>query len=292
MSMIYECPTCHTPQGAGRTSCLSCGADFDGPVPDDALVPEDTPVPETPETEPVMAEALADERHEEPPVVETIASPVMETVAPPVSPEPTPRLEFVPPPLPPPYQPPAYQPPSYDAPPNYPINPQSPQPQSGIALPRGLLIAIPIVLALVLGVVFFTRSLDQGSEVVPAPSLSPPAATPIAAPTPVSSAVTLQGGAASSQPGSNMAKWLAGRWQAKSSDYYVFNDNGTGSRGSITGKLADGTFVWVMAQNQITLYLADKQEKLALSPGTDDSTLFLRGDDGRYVQYVRTKTNA
>ncbi len=287
MSMIYECPTCHKPQGAGQTSCASCGADFDGAVPDDALVPE------TPERAPAENEG-----EDGPSAVETIAAPVMEAVAPLVPPEPDPQLEFVPPPLPPTYEPPVYQPPayqpppSYAAPPNYPINSQSPQPKSGIVLPRGLLIALPIVLVLVLGVVLFTRSLDQSSEAVPAPPSSSPVVAPIAAPTPVSSAVTLQGGAASSQPGSNMAKWLAGRWQAKSSDYYVFNDNGTGSRGSITGKLAGNTFVWVMAQNQITLYLADKQEKLALSPGPDDSTLFLRGDDGRYVQFVRTKANA
>lgn len=289
MSMIYECPTCHTPQAAGRTSCLSCGADFDGAVPDDALVPE-TPDALVPD----VASAEASGEHSE---VETIATPVMETSAPPTAPEPPPRLEFVPPPAPAPYEPPVYQPPpAYVAPPTYPMNAQPPPSQSGIALPRGLLIALPVVLVLVLGVVFFTRSLDQSSGTSPAPATSPPVtapiATPVAAPTPVSGAVSLQGGGASSQSGSSMAKWLAGRWQAKSSDYYVFNDNGTGSRGTLTGKLASDSFVWVMSQSQITLYLADKQEKLALSPGTDDSTLFLRGEDGRYVQFVRTKVNA
>ncbi len=281
MSMIYECPSCHTPQAAGRTSCPQCGADFEGPVPDDAVVPE-----------PAQAAATTTEADA---VTETEAPalPDVETTPPSTPPAPPPQAPAFQPPPPPPM--PTYQPPPAYAPPAYQTAP------SGLTfggkLPRALLIGIPIVLVLVLGAVFFTRNLDQGSDAssAPLPPVSAPApapSAPLPAPTPISPPITLSGGGTSSGDNSGPAKFLVGRWQAKSSDFYVFNDNSTGSRGSISGKQPKSVFVWVLAQNQLTLYTDNKPEKLVYSPGADDDSMFLRGEDGRYVEYKRTKVNA
>lgn len=296
MSMIYECPTCHAPQAAGRTACLECGAEFDGAVPDDAILPE-TPaalVPAPSNSEPAdINQAVEGEE----------APPVAEAVLPPIAPEPErmpppPRLEAVtpPPPVAPlPSQAPPYQPLPYQPPPMYPTTqPLSMQKMGGGGpLPKALLIAIPVILVLVLVVVFFTQNLDKGSAITPVPSLD---TTPAATPPPPSSAppgnpLLLPGNTSSGSGGDATTKWLVGRWQAKTTDFYVFNSDNSGFRGSVTGKQPKATFQWALVQNQLILY-ADKQEKLIFSPGPDDGTMFLRGEDGKYVEYARTKTDA
>ena len=196
----------------------------------------------------------------------------------------------------PPYQaPPAYQPAPGYLPPAY-TAPRAPA--SRFSLPKALLIAIPIVLLFVLGAVFFANSLNQSADTAPAtPALIVPDTTMpvVAPPVPHGSPLILSGGtggsASTTDSNPNIA-WLVGRWQNKATDYYVFNDNGTGYRGSSGGKQAKGSFLWVLNQKQLVLYAdAAAPEKLAFSQGNDDSTMYLRGSDDRYVQYARAKTS-
>ncbi len=270
--MIYECPNCHVPQAAGRTSCHHCGAEFDGPVPADALVPEPA----------AAATSPADTAMLEPPVVQEVYT------APQISREPETPVYQSPPPYssPPSYQPaPGYQQPAYVPPP--PV-------AAGFRLPKALLIAIPIVLVLVLGAVFFANSLNQGGEASTPPPVTAPTVAEPAAPSPMphGSPIVLSGsaGAAGSAGSNPSTAWLIGRWQSKSTDFYVFNENGTGYRGSISGKQEKESFLWVLVQKQLVLYAdAEKPEKLAFSQGSDDATMYLRDMSGRYVQYARTK---
>ena len=290
--MIYECPNCHVPQSAGHTACHQCGAEFDSPVPEDAIVPPETVTPEL---------AL----HEEavPEMVGLAEEPALETHAPETrAPEP-PVLEdvFAPPPQFQPSEMPAYQaPPSYQSAPGYlpPAYTAPLVPASRFSLPKALLIAIPIVLLFVLGAVFFANSLNQSADTATAtPALTVPDTTMpvVAPPVPHGSPLILSGGtggsASTTDSNPNIA-WLVGRWQNKATDYYVFNDNGTGYRGSSGGKQAKGSFLWVLNQKQLVLYAdAAAPEKLAFSQGNDDSTMYLRGSDDRYVQYARAKTS-
>ena len=290
--MIYECPNCHVPQAAGHTACHQCGAEFDSPVPEDAMVPSETVAP---------VSAL----HEEavPEVVSLADGPALETHAPETrAPEPpvleevfAPAPQFEPSEMPPYQAPPAYQPAPGYLPPAY-TAPRAPA--SRFSLPKALLIAIPIVLLFVLGAVFFANSLNQSADTAPAtPALIVPDTTMpvVAPPVPHGSPLILSGGtggsASTTDSNPNIA-WLVGRWQNKATDYYVFNDNGTGYRGSSGGKQAKGSFLWVLNQKQLVLYAdAAAPEKLAFSQGNDDSTMYLRGSDDRYVQYARAKTS-
>ena len=280
MSMIYECPTCHAPQAAGRTACDECGAEFDGAVPDDATLPETAP--------PFIAEVSA---------ADSDLPPTSEPEMPPIMPEPDPPQlqEVMPPPAPlggPAFQPAPFQPPPPYTPPLYPAQPLSPPP-AGFRIPKAALIAIPLVLALILGVVFFVSSMNQE----PAALLPAPAAPMAAIPAPVTpgAPVTLLGGQSFSRAGSAgssaVSKWLIGRWQAKTTNYYVLNEDGTGLGGSVTGKQAPETFRWVLVQNQLLL-TNDKQQKLVVSKGAGGNSIFLRGDDGQYVEYARVKASS
>ena len=285
--MIYECPNCHVPQAAGHTACHQCGAEFDSPVPEDALVPAETIAPESglheealPETVSLANESTHETRFPEPPVLEEVFAP-----APQFQPSEMPPYQ-----APPSYQPaPGYLPPAYTAP---------PAPVSRFSLPKALLIAIPIVLLFVLGAVFFANSLNQSADTAPAPpALTVPDTTipVVAPPVPHGSPLVLSGGSGTAsnttETNPNIA-WLVGRWQNKATDYYVFDDNGNGNRGSSGGKLAKGSFLWVLNQKQLVLYTdATTAEKLAFSQGSDDATMYLRGSDDRYVQYTRAKTS-
>ena len=273
--MIYECPNCHVPQAAGRTSCHHCGAEFDSPVPADALVPESSSVHAATDPVAVPSDAMPQ-------------APLLEEVRVPQSPNQPAEMPV--------YQsPPAYQPSAGYLPPAY--TPPAPA-ATGFKLPKALLIAIPIVLVLVLGAVFFANSLNQSTDSAAAPTATPEVMAPIAAPPaaePQGSPLVLSGGTNSAtnttDSNPNIA-WLVGRWQNKSTDYYVFNDNGTGYRGSSGGKQAKGSFLWVLEQKQLVLY-ADTAtpEKLAFSQGSDDNSMYLRGNDGRYMQFAREKTS-
>lgn len=297
--MIYECPNCHVPQAAGHTACYQCGAEFDSPVPEDAIIPREAAMP--PENselaEPVGAETAS-------PVTEIADAPILATASPP-----PPVLEevFAPPPQFQPSEMPPYQAsPAYQAAPAYqqssgylpPAYTPTQAPASRFSLPKALLIAIPIVLVLVLGAVFFANSLNQSADTAastPAVTIAEPAVPIPASPVPHGSPLILSGGAGGStsttDSNPNIA-WLVGRWQNQSTDYYVFNENGSGNRGSSVGKQAKSSFLWVLNQKQLVLY-ADPAppEKLAFSQGNDDATMFLRGTDGQYIQYARAKTS-
>ena len=335
MSMIYECPNCHAPQASGRTACRHCGAEFDSPVPDDAFVPEGTaPEPDTaapsepgpvepaaPEAETVGAavyEAPAPQEAEpmavEPVETEPIAQeaivaqeaavqeaeplqPQLDTPAPPLSAAPPAPAETLP------YQSPPYSAPAYQAAPTYadqadtaspPPAPQRPPP--GKALTRALLIAFPIVLVVVLGAVFFARSLDSGQDTAPAPlpviaAAPTPAVTPASSGAPAAPPYVLNGTVATSTADDDpRTRRMVGRWESKNLDFYVFNENKTGIRGSLTGKGPQGTFLWTLVQNHLILH-GDKEEQLTYSKGPDEDTMFLRSaSGGKYVQYTRTKT--
>ena len=308
--MIYECPNCHAPQAAGSASCHECGAEFDGPVPDDAILPTGTAAlagtpppaqanaggaagaPGEPrvtaieaaasEAGPAPAASTVEEVH--PP--EPAFVPYQETPAgaasyqaPPASQAPPALPAYQPPPA---YAPPAYAPPPYTA-------PAASSPRGG-GLQKALLIGLPILLVLVLGGVFFVRGLDSGSDEPSTPSApATPAPTPAAPATPGSPMMlngSMSGGGDAADP---KAKMLVGRWQDKKADFFQFNGNGTGYRGSTAGKQPQGAFVWVLTQNQLFLY-ADKKETLAFTPGPDEGTIYLRDQDGRFIQYARAKT--
>ncbi len=301
--MIYECPNCHAPQEAGQTSCPDCGAEFDGPVPDDAILPASAaPGDSTAAAQP--AEAVLDTPAAEPlPPVEPARDSVPESFAPEsfapeeITPE-EPRLETVRPPaeaLPPTlgtYQPPPYIPPPAYAPPPAAVGGAQAytarKTPSG-TLPKALLIAAPIVLVLVVGGLLYSRTLDGGSDAAPPAPLpvsrafAPP---PRPAATPVGSPTVLPGGttAAAADP---RVQWLGGRWEAKNSDFYVFNPNGSGSQGSATGKLPARSFLWRIVQNQLVLYGTAKDQQLRFGVGPDDNTVYLSDGTDKPLQFTR-----
>ena len=308
--MIYECPHCHAPQEAGHTACPECGAEFDGPVPEDAILPAavspaaaviNTAEPAAVAPEP-LPEAVLDTPAEARPVIDvappaadftppaadftvTPAEPVLETVRPPT--EELPYQQST-------YQQSTYQPPSYSATPAY---SPPPLPTSGAQayttrrapaspLPKILLIALPFVLLLVLVGYLVSRSSDGGSDTastalpVTAPVPPTPAAAPIGSPT------VLPGGTTTAADDTRV-KWLAGRWQASNSDFYVFNPSGSGSQGSVSGKLPTQDFLWRIVGNQLMLYGAPKDQEVRFSVGPDDNTVYLRDSAGKPVQFSR-----
>lgn len=325
MSMIYECPNCHTPQAAGRTACRYCGAEFDSPVPDDAFLPDGTPAEPAPPAsdapileEPVaqvaeatgagVYEAPAAEAPEPEPAAEpepVVVTPAVQEAAPEEAEPRVPVLDAVAPPPAPaetlPYQSPPYLAPAYQSAPTYAgldeaadreADKEAPAPL-GQTLTRALLIAAPIVLILVLGAVFFARSLESGSDTAPTPlavPVSAPADTSTSSGAPAAPPYVLGGaGASAGADADPRARRMVGRWESKKLDFYVFNENMSGTRGSVTGSGSQGTFLWTLAQNHLILY-ADKQEKLTYTQGPDQDTMFLRAEGGKYVQYERTKT--
>jgi len=91
------------------------------------------------------------------------------------------------------------------------------------------------------------------------------------------------GGAAASGSGDAA---LQGRWEAKNMDYYVFNGDGTGSRGNTTKPAKTDNFTWVVTNNQLVLN-SGKEERLTFSTGPDASILYLRMSDGRFNKFAR-----
>ncbi len=291
--MIYDCPQCGMPQEAGQTVCPRCHAEFDGPVPADAFVPV---------VEPTPAEALTavseEPSAEEPLALETMpgteetasseaasseAAPVVAAEAlPPSSSGPAPYL------TPPSYAPPPYSPAlSTVAPLPYTASPIGGPPLG--RLTRALLIAFPIVLVLVLGGVYLAGTLNTDSDVVPLPSPAVSAQVPPSAPAPDSSPVTLSGGSNTDDGADPHVKMLAGRWVSKANGFYVFNADGTGSRGSALNPAGDQSFLWGLIQNRLMIYGA-KNETLRFNVGPDSDTVFLAPQTGHYVQYSRAKT--
>ncbi len=278
--MIYECPQCQKPQAAGQTVCPYCHAEFDGPVPDDAIVPaEDLSAAEaTPSAGAAASGAGPGPMPLDPPRYDT---PAEGAAPPPVSSGAQPYL------TPPTYAPPPYIPPAAGV-------TQMPYTPSGAPLgrlTRVLLVAFPIVLVLVLGGVYFAETLNANSDasteppVVTRPQVAPPAAPP----PPTGSPVLLSGGSNTNDGSDPRIKILAGRWVSKTDDFYVFNSDGTGSRGSTTNPGGDQTFLWGLVQNRLMLY-GGKNEALRFSSGPDNDTVFLGSQTGRYVQYARAKS--
>ena len=307
--MIYDCPQCGTPQAAGRTVCPQCHAEFDGPVPADAVVPAAEPAnveaPAAVSEEPVAKEAGAGEQEaaageqeaaaaeaapvrEAEPTGEAAAPPSVAADAPPAPPSgPAPYLTS-----------PSYAPPPYSPPLSSSVTPLPYTSTAGAGGPplgrltRALLIAFPIVLVLVLGGVYLAGTLNTDSDAVPEPLPAAPvhAATPLP-PAPAANAapVTLQGGSNTNDNTDPHVKLLAGRWVSKSNDFYVFNSDGTGSRGSALNPAGDQPFLWGLVQNRLMLYGA-KNETLRFNVGPDNDTVFLAPGSGRYVQYSRAKS--
>lgn len=312
--MIYECPHCHAPQEAGHTACPECGAEFDGPVPEDAVLPAASavsplePAPLAPEPLPEATSDTPDPVAETAPAVETVPETVVEAntpvteASPPASDfvvTPTePLLETVRPPAEEaPYQRAAFQPPSYSAAPAY-----SPPPlptggaqaytkrRAASPLPKILLIALPFVLLLVVVGYLVSRNLDGGADTASTalPVLAPLPPTP--APGPVGSPTVLPGGTTAAADDTRV-KWLAGRWQSKNTDYYVFNENGSGSQGSVSGKLSTQDFLWRIVGSNLMLYGAPKDQEVRFSVGPDDSTVYLRDSSGKAIQFTREVQN-
>ncbi len=307
--MIYECPHCHAPQEAGHTACPECGAEFDGPVPEDAVLPAAVSPAETAAMAPEpLPEAVLDTPAEAPaeaaPVMDA-ASPAADFTVTPAEPpleaqmplEAEPVLETVRPPAPAeelPYQQSAYSPPSYSTTPAY---TPPPLPSGGAQayttrrapaspLPKILLIALPFVLLLVLVGYLISRTQDGGSDAASTalPVTAPVPPTP--APAPVGSPTVLPGGTTTAADDTRV-KWLAGRWQASNSDFYVFNSSGSGSQGSVSGKLPTQDFLWRIVGNQLMLYGAPKDQEVRFSVGPDDNTVYLRDSAGKPVQFTR-----
>ena len=283
--MIYECPSCQAPQEAGQTVCSNCRAQFDGPVPADAVVPP-PPIVKTVAPEPnADAEAGAAETNKEagspaetiPPLVEVKPLPVS---APPQPATSEPYLGASP------FPQPSYEPGAVStSPPS-----ASPLPPLG-RLFRMLLIAFPIVLLLVLGGVFYANSLNTESDPLP---VSPPtvrSSAPTTAPAaPVGTPTILQGGGSGSSASPDpRTALLAGRWVARSGEFYVFNSSGTGSHGNPVQQKPDQSFLWGLAQNRLMLY-EDQNVPLRFNQGPDNNTIFLAAPSGHYVQFSRSKT--
>jgi uncharacterized Zn finger protein (UPF0148 family) len=295
--MIYECPQCRMPQEAGQIVCPHCHAEFDGPVPDDAIVPQEAPAAPASPT-PIPA---AEPRTEAGPIA--VARPISEArpiaVARPASEplqgqEAASPLEEVKPPAAasqPYLTAPSFSPSSFLPPAESPISdPRSPMRQPFTGLSRMLLIAFPVVLVLIFGSIYFVNSLNTGSEATPPPTAAPPPVSIPAASVPVGSPMYLQGGTNTNNVGDNTrAKNLVGHWESKSGDDYVFNDNGTGSRSSAANPQKDQSFLWGLVQNRLMLYMA-KNETLRFNPGPNDNTIFLGAQTGHYIQYTRSKT--
>lgn len=313
--MIYECPQCRTPQEAGQTVCPHCRAEFDGPVPSDAVVPalEAASALETTEgaemlptaDTPPAGEAGPGPMPLDPPALE--AARLDEGTSPEgtspegtspegTSPEGTsPETPFPTPSGPAPYlTPPSYAPPPYAPPLSTVTSLPYPTPSSGGGPPigrltRALLIAFPIVLVLVLGGVYLAGTLNTEADVVPVPAPTVSAQAPPPAPAPDNTPVTLPGGSNTNDGADPHVKLLAGRWVSKSNDFYVFNPDGSGSRGSALNPPGDQPFLWGLVQNRLMLYGA-KNETLRFNVGPDSDTVFLAPQTGHYVQYSRAKT--
>ncbi len=319
--MIYDCPQCGTPQEAGTTICPHCRAQFDGPVPDDAVLPQDfvapaaAAVPEAAAPEAALSETHDSEAHgsearvydapesdETPPQSVPPETPAdAETISAAAEADSIPAeagpavIEVKPPPAtgdqpyltPPSYSPPPYVPPSYSPP------PPPMRPPLG-SLTRALLIAFPIVLILVLGGVYFASSLNSGADISDPPLPVQPARSSALPPAPIGAPVTLSGGSNSSVPDNDpRSRQLVGRWQAKSGEEYEFSADGTGTH---KGPAAAGaspappeqSFTWGVAQNKVMLYMSQDQT-LRFNPGPDNNAIFLASQAGRYIQYARVK---
>ena len=305
--MIYECPNCRTPQDAGQTVCPNCHAEFDGPVPSDAVVPPPAEVEVLSEADSGSIDEAGLEADAEvgaAPINEVVAEPVsaaeIEAMRPqaeavtqaeapseaPLTEMPTPASSSQPYLTAPSFSPPVYSAPDTDT------TPSSP-PFSRLS--RALLVAFPIILVLVLGSVFYANSLNAGSDTVPAPP-SPPtvqASVPLPPPSPAAPDTTptvLQGaGNADSGADDLRAKILVGHWIAASGDFYVFSSDGSGSRGNPVKQQKEQTFLWGLVQNRLMLY-RDQNEMLRFNAGPDDNTIFLAAQTGHYVQFSRSKT--
>lgn len=293
--MIYECPQCRMPQEAGCTVCPRCHAEFDGPVPDDAVVPVRTtpaanaaaPVTEAnaqaAEAAAPAANAEALQEAEEPapgaeePAVE--ANPLTQADAQPFLTPPS----FQTPPAPPSYVPPPYVSPTPAPPLRPPLG----------RLARVLLVAFPIVLLLVLGTVYFANSLNTDAD---NPPVSPPPASSAPGPAPVSSApaaapVLLQGGANTAVTEADArTKLLIGRWENKAGDFFVFSSDRTGTQGNVAQPQGDTPFSWGLVQNRLMLY-REKNTPLRFNAGPDNNTIFIAAQTGHYVQFTRKVTS-
>lgn len=294
--MIYDCPQCGRPQEAGHTACPYCHAEFDGPVPADAIVPASVPPPAeaasaAPDAPPGAVAALEEAAPSEA-ASDLEAAPPAEAAPPLVAAEaPSPA-----PPGPAPYlTPPSYAPPPYSpslssvTPLPYTTTPGAGAPPLG-RLTRVLLIAFPIVLVLVLGGVYLAGTLNTESDAVPDPLPVVHASAPLPpSPPQAVSPVTLAGGSNTNDDSDPHHKLLEGRWVSKSDEFYVFNPDGTGSRGSALNPSADQPFLWGLAQNRLMLYGA-KNETMRFNVGPDSDTVFLAPQTGHYVQYSRAKS--
>jgi hypothetical protein len=301
--MIYECPSCRTPQEAGQTICSHCHAQFDGPVPSDAIIPatsepelpsaiEAKPITETDPTaetsvaptEPISGEPILEaqvQAAESEAQTEDAAPPLVE-VPPPITPKPEPASNSQPYLTAPTYSPSAFTAPETAS--------SSLTPPSKLARP--LLIAFPLILLLVLGSIFYANSLNTGSDTLPMPPPAPVthASVPIA-PAPITSPTVLQGaGNTNNTSDDPRAKMLAGHWVAPSGNFYVFNSDGTGSRGNPVKQQQEQTFLWGLVQNRLMLYM-NQNETLRFNAGPDDNTIFLGAQTGHYIQFTRSKTS-
>lgn len=299
--MIYDCPQCGTPQEAGQTVCPHCHAEFDGPVPADAVVPAAAPAPA--EAMPAVSDAPLAEAEAAPEEAAVTEEAAPGEVLPPA--QAAPLVEEAPSvaaeaPFPAPSGPAPYlTPPSYAPPPYSPsLSSETPLPYTAPfrtggpplgRLTRALMIAFPIVLVVVLGGVYLAGTLNTDADVVPitAPTVSAQAVPP--SPVQAAAPVTLQGGSNTNDGSDPHVKLLAGRWVSKSEDFYVFNPDGTGSRGSALKPSGDQPFLWGLVQNRLMLYGA-KNETLRFNAGPDSDTVFLAPQTGHYVQYSRAKS--
>ncbi len=116
---------------------------------------------------------------------------------------------------------------------------------------------------------------------VPAPSQAPAGSL---APVQLSGGSGTSSGGAAAAGGDDAA--LQGRWQAKNMEFYVFNADGTGSRGRATNPAKSDNFTWVVTGSQLVLN-GRKEERLTFSTGPDASVLYLRLPNGRYAKFTR-----
>ncbi len=249
--MIYECLQCQAPQLPGDVACPHCGAQFAGPVPEDATL-EEEPIPEA---------------------------------------APAPDLSQATPPMPPPLIPPPL--PSSPTLTTTTYTPYSEPSATKTSVPPLLAVGAVVGLLAIIGLVYLIINAGQTAvSSAPAPPPPPVITQPIPGLQPVSTR-TMTGGSPGTAPAGDAAAQAApvGRWMTPTFDFYEFDKDGTGSRGSVNDGKAPASFAWTVVKNQLILSTAkggSATEKVPFSYGPDGNTLYLRGTDGQYAQYTRT----
>jgi hypothetical protein len=159
--------------------------------------------------------------------------------------------------------------------------------------PPMLLAGAALGILLLAGVIYFIINLGQTAVSSSPPPSAPMISQPVGPIQPVSTQTmtpTSPGAAPSSGAVAEAAP--VGRWMTKTFDFYEFDKDGTGSRGSVNDGKPATTFSWAVVRNQLNLSISSKGsavERVPFSYGPGGGTLYLRQPDGRYLEYTKSE---